>query len=91
MTLQALGFKENFAQFFAEDDLQGNGFYLSRLPMTEVECHLKIKTIDPKKTSSTLGKIQITIKTPGFKERVIMVPVKTALSTYLELDLEKEK
>lgn len=48
-------------------------------------------TIDPKKTSSTLGKIQITIKTPGFKERVIMVPVKTALSTYLELDLEKEK
>lgn len=44
MTLQALGFKENFAQFFAEDDLQGNGFYLSRLPMTEVECHLKIKS-----------------------------------------------
>ena len=46
-------------------------------------------TIDPKKTTSTLGKIQITIKTPGFRDRMVMVPVKTALSTYLELDIEK--
>jgi len=46
-------------------------------------------TIDPKKTSSTLGKIEMTIKAPGFKNRVIIVPVKTALSTFIELDLEK--
>ncbi len=44
MTLQTLGFKDQYAQFFAEDDLQGNAFYLSRLPHTPVECTLKIKS-----------------------------------------------
>lgn len=47
-------------------------------------------TIDSKRTSSTLGKIEMTIKVQGFKDRVVVVPVKTALSTFVELDIEKE-
>jgi pimeloyl-ACP methyl ester carboxylesterase len=42
--------------------------------------------IDPKKTSSTLGKVQLVISAPGFPERVITVPVKAAQSTFIELD-----
>ncbi|MBY0415936.1 MAG: carboxylating nicotinate-nucleotide diphosphorylase [Bdellovibrionales bacterium] len=44
MSLQTLGFSEQYARFFAEDDLQGNAFYLNKLPTTEVECLLKIKS-----------------------------------------------
>ena len=44
MSLQTLGFESDYARFFAEDDLQGNAFYLSQLPITEVECILKIKS-----------------------------------------------
>ncbi len=46
--------------------------------------------IDPKKTSSTLGRAEMTISAPGFKTRTFIVPVKTALSSFLEIDLEKE-
>ncbi|MBC7539640.1 MAG: hypothetical protein H7281_12525 [Bacteriovorax sp.] len=46
--------------------------------------------IDPKKTSSTLGKVQVTISAPGFVERTLLIPVKTALSTFVEIDLEKK-
>lgn len=46
-------------------------------------------TIDPKKTSMTDGRVELTIKTPGFKDRVITVPVRTALSSYVELEIEK--
>lgn len=44
MNLQILGFEQDYARFFAEDDLQGNAFYLNQLPLDEVECLLKIKT-----------------------------------------------
>jgi nicotinate-nucleotide pyrophosphorylase (carboxylating) len=44
MSLQTLGFEQDYARFFAEDDLQGNAFYLNQLPMDEVECFLKIKS-----------------------------------------------
>jgi nicotinate-nucleotide pyrophosphorylase (carboxylating) len=44
MTLQMLGFEQDFARFFAEDDLQGNAFYLNQLPTDDVECILKIKS-----------------------------------------------
>lgn len=44
MSLQTLGFEQDYARFFAEDDLQGNAFYLSQLPTDEVECFLKIKS-----------------------------------------------
>lgn len=44
MSLQTLGFEQDYARFFAEDDLQGNAFYLNQLPMDEVECLLKIKS-----------------------------------------------
>lgn len=42
--LQALGFNENYARFFAEDDLHGNAFYLNQLPKESVRCTLKIKS-----------------------------------------------
>lgn len=42
--------------------------------------------IDPKKTTSTLGKVEMVISAPGFKERTVIVPVKTAQSTYVELN-----
>ncbi len=45
--------------------------------------------IDSKKTSSIVGKVEMTISIPGFKARKVIVPVKTALSTFVELDLEK--
>lgn len=44
MSLQTLGFEQDYARFFAEDDLQGNAFYLNQLPSDEVECILKIKS-----------------------------------------------
>ena len=44
MSLQTLGFESDYARFFAEDDLQGNAFYLNQLPTDEVECILKIKS-----------------------------------------------
>ena len=44
MSLQTLGFEMDYARFFAEDDLQGNAFYLSQLPTDTVECLLKIKS-----------------------------------------------
>ncbi len=44
MSLQTLGFEQDYARLFAEDDLQGNGFYLNQLPTTQVECILKIKS-----------------------------------------------
>lgn len=44
MSLQTLGFEQDYARFFAEDDLQGNAFYLNQLPMDAVECVLKIKS-----------------------------------------------
>ena len=44
MNLQILGFESDYARFFAEDDLQGNAFYLNQLPTDEVECILKIKS-----------------------------------------------
>lgn len=44
MSLQTLGFEQDYARFFAEDDLQGNAFYLNQLPTTQVECILKIKS-----------------------------------------------
>lgn len=34
----------DLARFFEEDDLQGNSYYLYSLPLTEVECQLKIKS-----------------------------------------------
>lgn len=45
--------------------------------------------IDSKKTSSIVGKVEMVISIPGFKSRKVIVPVKTALSTFVELDLEK--
>lgn len=44
MSLQTLGFEQDYARFFAEDDLQGNAFYLNQLPTAQVECILKIKS-----------------------------------------------
>lgn len=44
MNLQSLSFQQDFAKFFAEDDLQGNAFYLNQLPQNEVICTLKIKS-----------------------------------------------
>lgn len=44
MSLQTLGFEQDYARFFAEDDLHGNAFYLNQLPNSEVECVLKIKS-----------------------------------------------
>jgi nicotinate-nucleotide pyrophosphorylase (carboxylating) len=35
---------QDYARFFAEDDLQGNAFYLNQLPEEVVECILKIKS-----------------------------------------------
>jgi len=45
--------------------------------------------IDSKRTTSTIGKVEMTITIPGYKERKVIVPVKTALSTFVELDLEE--
>lgn len=44
MSLMTLGFEADYARFFAEDDLQGNAFYLNQLPTDTVECSLKIKS-----------------------------------------------
>lgn len=44
--------------------------------------------IDSKKTSSTLGKVEMTVRMPGFKDRKVLVPVKTALSTFVELEMD---
>ncbi|MBC7713047.1 MAG: carboxylating nicotinate-nucleotide diphosphorylase [Rhizobacter sp.] len=44
MSLQIKAFEQDYARFFAEDDLQGNAFYLNQLPTTQVECILKIKS-----------------------------------------------
>lgn len=43
-TLQALGFNQEYARFFAEDDLQGNAYYLNKLPVEKVTCTLKFKS-----------------------------------------------
>ncbi len=42
--------------------------------------------IDSKKTTSTVGRVQMVISAPGFKERTVIVPVKTAQSTFVELN-----
>lgn len=44
MSLIAKGFEENYKKYFAEDDLEGNAFYLRELPSEKVECLLKIKS-----------------------------------------------
>lgn len=44
MSLIAKGFEENYKKYFAEDDLEGNAFYLRELPEERVECLLKIKS-----------------------------------------------
>ncbi len=44
MSLQTIGFEQDYARFFAEDDLQGNAYYLNKLPGSQVECVLKIKS-----------------------------------------------
>lgn len=46
--------------------------------------------IDSKKATSNLGKLEMSIKVPGFRERVVLVPVRTTFSSYIELDLEKQ-
>lgn len=43
-TLQALGFNQEYDRFFAEDDLQGNAYYLNKLPIEKVSCTLKLKS-----------------------------------------------
>lgn len=44
MGLQSQSLEQDYARFFAEDDLQGNAFYLNQLPEEVVECVLKIKS-----------------------------------------------
>jgi nicotinate-nucleotide pyrophosphorylase (carboxylating) len=44
MNLLMKGMEGDFARFYAEDDLQGNAFYLEKLPKTIVPCTLKIKS-----------------------------------------------
>jgi len=44
MNLQVLGFQGEYARFFAEDDLNGNAYYLNTLPTQNVTCVLKIKS-----------------------------------------------
>lgn len=44
MNLQVLGFQGEYARFFAEDDLNGNAYYLKTLPSDKVTCVLKIKS-----------------------------------------------
>ena len=44
MNLLQVGLNADIERFFEEDDLQGNAFYLSKLPSNEVECLLKIKS-----------------------------------------------
>jgi nicotinate-nucleotide pyrophosphorylase (carboxylating) len=44
MGLQSQSLEQDYARFFAEDDLQGNAFYLNQLPEEIVECVLKIKS-----------------------------------------------
>ena len=44
MNLLQVGLRADIVRFFEEDDLQGNAFYLSKLPSNEVECLLKIKS-----------------------------------------------
>jgi hypothetical protein len=47
--------------------------------------------IDSKKTTTRTGRVQLGVSLPGFKERTLVVPVKTAQSTFIELDLEKSE
>ena len=42
--LQSLAFEQDYARFFAEDDLNGNAFYLHQLPHEMVHCVLKLKS-----------------------------------------------
>lgn len=44
MNLQLLGFQGEYARFFAEDELNGNAYYLKSLPDQKVTCVLKIKS-----------------------------------------------
>jgi nicotinate-nucleotide pyrophosphorylase (carboxylating) len=44
MNLLMKGMEADYARFFAEDDLQGNAFYLEKLPSEIVPCVLKIKS-----------------------------------------------
>lgn len=44
MKLLMKGMETDLARFFAEDDLQGNAFYLEKLPNDAVTCMLKIKS-----------------------------------------------
>lgn len=44
--------------------------------------------IDPKKTSHDEGMVELTITHPKFKTRKVMTPVKTTMSSFIELDLE---
>lgn len=46
--------------------------------------------IDPKQAVSSSGKVEMIVRLPGFKERTVVVPVKPAMSSYVELNLEKE-
>ncbi|MBY0414839.1 MAG: hypothetical protein K2Q18_11765 [Bdellovibrionales bacterium] len=41
--------------------------------------------IDSKKTSTLLGRVELTISLPGFRERKLTVPVKTTMSTFIVL------
>lgn len=45
--------------------------------------------IDPKLSTTTRGLVEMTITIPRFKTRKVIVPVKTTMSSYIELDLEK--
>ena len=42
--------------------------------------------IDSKKTTSTVGRVEMIIRAPGFKDRTVIVPVKSAQSTFIELN-----
>ena len=44
--------------------------------------------IDSKKTTSTKGLVEMIISIPGHRERKVVVPVKAALSSYVELNLD---
>lgn len=45
-------------------------------------------TIDPKKAPAAAGKIKMIVKAPGFKDREVIIPVRTALSSFVELDMK---
>lgn len=46
--------------------------------------------IDSKRTSSTLGRVEMIISGPGLKDRTVIIPVRTTMSTFVELDLEQK-